>query len=144
DQASFFVATHGESARRSRPYTLNQYFAAIRVDEFKYIFTTEVDNGLFQKGNFGGFSGSVAVDTGGAGLGSFFTKPQEDESIGIRHIPMIIPTIGAAGDYMKELVKYPPQFKIGFLSNNPPAYDILPKLREMIVTSGIGKRPAPQ
>ena len=37
DQASFLVADDGLSARRSRPYTLNQYFAAIRVDEFKYV-----------------------------------------------------------------------------------------------------------
>lgn len=35
DQASWFVANDGHSARRSRPYTLNQYFASIRVDEFK-------------------------------------------------------------------------------------------------------------
>ena len=40
-------------------------------------------------------------------------------SVGIRHIPMGVP-IGDAGWYMKELIKYPPQFKIGFLSNNPP------------------------
>src|SRR5215475_5091248 len=144
DQASFLVADHGESARRSRPYTLNQYFNAMRIDEFKYIFTTEVDNGLFQKGNIGGFSGSIAVDTGGGVMVNLYTDPQESESIGIRHIPMIIPVMGAAGDYMKELIKYPPQFKIGFLSNNPPAYDILPKLKSTIGTSGIGKRPAPQ
>ena len=35
-------------------------------------------------------------------------------SIGIRHIPMAVGVIGAAGDYVKELIKYPPQFKIGF------------------------------
>ena len=44
---------------------------------------------------------------------------QEDVSIGIRHM---VPVMGTAGWYMKELVKYPPQFKIGFLSNNPPVY----------------------
>ena len=28
--------------------------------------------------------------------------------------------------------KYPPQFKIGFLSNNPPMYDLIPKAKEAI------------
>jgi hypothetical protein len=55
-----------------------------------------------------------------------------------------VPVMAATGDYMKELVKYPPQFKIGFVSNNPPAYDILPKLRETIGTTGVGKHPGPQ
>jgi arylsulfatase len=144
DQASFLVADHGESARRSRPYTLNQYFAAMRIDEFKGIFTTEVDNGLFQKGNIGGFSGSIVVDTGGAVVVNLYTNPQEDESVGIRHIPMAVPVNAAAGDYMKELIKYPPQFKIGNVGNNPPVYDLLPKLRSTVGTSGVGKRPAPQ
>jgi arylsulfatase len=43
---------------------------------------------------------------------------------------------------MKDLIKYPPQFKIGFLSNNPPAYDLLPKLQEILEKKGIG-RPTP-
>ena len=34
--------------------------------------------------------------------------------------------------YMKELVKYPPQFKIGALNNNPPIYDLLPKVKGAI------------
>ena len=58
---------------------------------------------------------------------------------------MMVPVIGTAGWYMKELVKYPPQFKIGFLSNNPPVYDILPKVREMMeknAEKGLG-RPTP-
>jgi hypothetical protein len=33
---------------------------------------------------------------------------------------------------VKELIKYPPQFKIGFPFNNPPIYDLLPKAREAI------------
>lgn len=142
DQASFLVADQGQSARRSRPYTLNQYFAAMRVDEFKYIFTTEIDNSVFQKGDIGGFSGAIATETGGAMMVNLYTNPQEDVSVGVRHIPMTVPVMGAAGDYMKDLVKYPPQFKIGFLSNNPPAYDMLPKLQEILEKKGIG-RPTP-
>ena len=145
DQASFLVADNGQSARRSRPYTLNQYFAMIRVDEFKYIFTTELEGGFFRKGNTGGFSGPVVTDTGGGVMVNLYANPQEDVSIGIRHIPMMVPVANAAGWYLTELLKYPPQFKIGFLSNNPPAYDALPKLKELIqenvTKQGIGRAP---
>src|SRR5262245_758018 len=144
DQASFLVANEGQSARRSRPYTLNQYFAMMRVDEFKYIFTTEVQDGFFQKGDVGGFSGPIATDTGGVVMVNLYTNPQEDVSVGVRHIPMAVPVIGAAGTYMKELVKYPPNFKIGFLSNNPPVYNLLPKAREAMEKFEIGKRPSTQ
>jgi hypothetical protein len=43
---------------------------------------------------------------------------------------LIVPVIGTAVWYMKELSKYAPQFKIGFLSNNPRVYDLLPKAAE--------------
>jgi len=142
DQSGFLVADNGMSARRSRPYTLNQYFAAMRIDEFKYIFTTENQGALFDKGDVGGFSGTVATETGGGIMVNLYTNPQEDASVGIRHIPMTVPVMGAAGDYMKELVKYPPQFKIGFLTNNPPVYDLLPKAKELLEKNGVG-RPSP-
>ena len=132
DQTGMLLADNGESARRSRPYTLNQYFAMMRVDEFKYIFTTEIQGGFFQKGDIGGFSGPIVTDTGGAVLINLYTNPQEDVSIGVRHIPMAVPVIGTAGWYYKQLIKYPPQFKIGFISNTPPIYDLLPKAREAI------------
>ena len=139
DQASFLVADDGESARRSRPYTLNQYFSAIRVDEFKYIFTAEIEDGFFKKGEIGGFSGPIVTDTGGAVMVNLYTDPQEDENIGIRHIPMSVPVGIAAAWYMQELIKYPPQFKIGFLSNNPPLYDLLPLLKQGLQKNGAGK-----
>jgi len=104
----------------------------MRVDEFKYIFTTEIQGGFFQKGDIGGFSGPIVTDTGGAVLINLYTNPQEDVSIGVRHIPMAVPVIGTAGWYYKQLIKYPPQFKIGFISNTPPIYDLLPKAREAI------------
>jgi len=132
DQASFLVAKDGHSLRRSRPYTLNQYFASIRVDEFKYTWTAEIQNGVVQKGDVGGFSGFVFTESGGGIVFNLYTNPQEDASIGIRHIPMAVPVMGSAGEYMRDLIKYPPQFKIGFLSNNPPVYDILPKVRELM------------
>jgi hypothetical protein len=44
---------------------------------------------------------------------------------------MSVPILSAGGFYMKELIKYPPQFKIGFMSNNPPVYDLLPQMQKM-------------
>jgi arylsulfatase A-like enzyme len=131
DQASFLVADNGLSARRSRPYTLNQYFAAVRIDEFKGVMTAEIENGVVQKGDWGGFSGPIFTDSGGGIVFNLYTNPQEDVSVGIRHIPVSVPIMAASGFYLKELIKYPPQFKIGFMSNNPPVYDLLPKMQEL-------------
>ena len=146
DQASFLVADDGLSARRSRIYTLNQYFAATRIDEFKGVMTMEIENSVVQKGNYGGFSGGIFTDSGGGIVFNLYTNPQEDVSIGIRHIPLSVPLIAASGAYLKDLVKYPPQFKIGFMSNNPPVYDMLPKMQEILKENlekyGVG-RPTP-
>jgi arylsulfatase len=65
-------------------------------------------------------------------------------SIGMRHIPMAVPVIGSAGWHMKQLIRCPTQFKIGFFSNNPPVYDLLPKAKEAIENFELGKRPAPE
>jgi arylsulfatase A-like enzyme len=132
DQASFLLADDHLSNRRSRPYTLNQYFAGMRVDEFKYVWTGEIQDGVVQKGDWGGFSGSIFTDSGGAIVFNLYSSPQEDVNIGVRHLPMAIPVIGTAGWYMQELMKYPPQFKIGFLSNNPPMYNLAPEARKMM------------
>jgi hypothetical protein len=43
DQSSFFIADDGQSARRARIYTMNQYLSAVRVDEFKYAITAELE-----------------------------------------------------------------------------------------------------
>jgi len=100
------------------------------VDEFKYVWTAELENAVVQKGDWGGFSGAVFTDSGSGIMFNLYTDPKEDVSIGIRHLPMAVPVLGAASSYMKELIKYPPQFKVGFLSNNPPVYDLLPKMQE--------------
>ena len=86
-------ADEGESARRSRLYTLNQYFAMVRVDEFKYIFTAEIEDGFFKNGDMGGFSGPIVTDTGGGIVFNLYTNPQQDVSIGVRHIPMMVPVM---------------------------------------------------
>jgi arylsulfatase len=97
DQASFLIADDGLSARRSRIYTLNQYYSAIRIDEFKGVATGELETAVVQKGHPGGFSGSIFTDTGGAIVFNLYTNPQEDESIGIRHIPLAVPLGETAG-----------------------------------------------
>ncbi|WP_199252675.1 sulfatase-like hydrolase/transferase [Chachezhania sediminis] len=143
DQLSFLVADKGYSNRRSRPYTINQYFGSMRVDEFKYMFTGEIQNSIVQKGSWGGFSGSLFTDTGGAVMFNLYANPQEDVNIGIRHIPATVPVIGATSAYIKDLMDYPPQFKIGFISNNPAMYDLAPQAREamkkIMDENGVGR-----
>jgi len=51
---------------------------------------------------------------------------------------MAVPLGTTAGDYLKLLFEYPPQFKVGFMSNNPPVYDVLP-VGEMAVDAWIKK-----
>ena len=63
---------------------------------------------------------------------NLYTNPKEDVPAELRHIPMSVPLAGAAGSYIRDLIKYPPQFKIGFLNNNPPIYDLLPKVKGTI------------
>ena len=118
DQTSFFLATDGESCRRSRIYTLNQFFAMCRVDEFQYIFTAELEGGFFKRGDIGGFSGPIATQTGGAVCINLYTNPQQDVSVGVRHIPMTVPVIGEVKRYFEVLKKYPPHVKVGFPGNN--------------------------
>jgi arylsulfatase len=117
DQTSFFLATEGESCRRSRIYTLNQFFAMCRVDEFQYVFTAEIQDGFFKKGDVGGFSGPVITQTGGAIAINLWTNPQQDVSVGIRHIPITVPLLAEAARYREVLKNYPPKFKVGFAGN---------------------------
>ena len=91
-----------------------------------------------KRGYTGGFSGSIFIDTGGAVVVNLYTNPQEDVSVGIRHIPMAVPLGTTGGWYLKELFEYPPQFKVGFMSNNPPIYDVLP-VGEMAAKAWIKK-----
>lgn len=48
---------------------------------------------------------------------------------------------------LEELIKYPPQFKIEFLSNNPPVYNLLPKVQEILKQNmenrGVGREGSP-
>ncbi len=117
DQTSFWLAPEGESCRRSRIYTMNQFLSAIRMDEFKAHITVELQEAIFQRGYTGGFSGAIVKNTGGATVTNLYTNPQEDTSVGIRHIPITIPIIAEGTRYMQVLKKFPPKLIIGFSSN---------------------------
>jgi arylsulfatase len=132
DQSSYFLARDGHSVRRSRPYTLKQYFAAMRVDEFKGVWTAEIENGVVQRGDWGGFSGPIFTESGGIIAFNLYTNPQEDVSVGVRHLPMIVPLGTTAAWYMRELLKYPPRFELADVSNDIPLYQLGPLVRNLV------------
>jgi arylsulfatase A-like enzyme len=117
DQTSFWLADTGQSNRRSRIYTLNQFFSGVRIDEFKCILTAELEKAIFPRGYQGGFSGAVVTQTGGAIVVNLYTDPQEDVNVGIRHIPMGMGLLQEVDRYQQVLKKYPPKFKVGFVGN---------------------------
>ena len=146
DQASFLVADNGLSARRSRTYTLNQYFAAMRIDEFKGVMTAEIENGAVQKGDWGGFCRPDLHQLRRRHCLQSVHQPAGRRERRHPPHPRRRADHGGVGFYLKELIKYPPQFKIGFMSNNPPVYDLLPKMQELrkkaTEEQGVG-RPTP-
>ena len=117
DQSSFLLADNGESCRRSRFYTLNQYLSGLRIDEFKYIITCELEDAIFPRGYKAGFSGAIITETGGGTMVNLYTDPQEDVSVGIRHLPAAMPFLAEFGRYQQVLKKYPMQVKVGFSGN---------------------------
>ena len=117
DQTSFLLADNGQSARRSRIYTLNQFFSGVRIDEFKSIITCELEKAVFPSGYSAGFSGSIVTQTGGTLVVNLYTNPQEDITVGVRHLPLTVPLMDEENRYQEVLKKYPPQEKIGFAGN---------------------------
>jgi arylsulfatase A-like enzyme len=117
DQTSFWLAPEGQSCRRSRIYTMNQYLSAVRMDEFKAHVAVELQGAIFKRGDTGGFSGAIVTQTGGATVTNLYTNPQEDTSTGIRHIPITIPLLGEIQRYSDVLKKYPPKSVVAFSGN---------------------------
>ena len=106
DQSSYFLAKNGQSARKSIIFTMNSHVSAVRIDEFKYHLVVQLQNALFPLGLKGGFSGAIVQETGGVTVTNLYTNPQEDISVGIRHLPVTIP-LGVEGTrYQKVLEKY--------------------------------------
>ena len=117
DQTSFLLAPDGESCRRSRIYTMNEYVSALRMDEFKAHITVELQESIFERGFTGGFSGSIVKQTGGATVTNLYTNPREDVSVGVRHIPITIPLATEGTRYAEVLKKFPPRIKVSFAGN---------------------------
>jgi arylsulfatase len=118
DQVSFLLADEGESNRRSRIYTMNQYFSALRIDEFKCHFVVELQQAIFGNGFKGGFSGTINNDLATGTVTNLYTDPQENLSLGIRHLPMTMILSAEDSRYRDVLKKFPPKTIIGVPSQN--------------------------
>lgn len=112
DQTSFLLADEGQSNRRSVIYTMNSHLAAVRVDEFKMELVVQLQDAIWSGGNLGGFSGAIIPETGGVTVVNLYTNPQEDVSVGIRHLPVTIPLGQEASRYAAVLEKYPPRISV--------------------------------
>ncbi|WJD51098.1 sulfatase-like hydrolase/transferase [Enterobacter sp. PGRG2] len=111
NQASWFVGNTGQSNRRAEHYFLNGQLSAVRVDEFKYHTLIQQPYAFTSKGYQGGFTGSISK-TAGSMIFNLYTNPQEDESVGIRHIPVGIILQEEIKNYNNILNKYPPSVQI--------------------------------
>ncbi|SAK42774.1 arylsulfatase [Caballeronia fortuita] len=111
DQTSFLLADNGVSNRKSVFYFWNDEISAVRVDEFKFMVKAQEANSLTQQGFNGGFSGSVQGSWASV-MFNLYTNPKEDETVGIRHIPMGVPLQAEMLRYADVLKKYPPRHQI--------------------------------
>lgn len=113
DEKSFLLAKNGESNRRSILYFWNDQPSAVRVDEFKLFFLAQMPFSLTQNGYHGGFTGTV-TRTAGMTVFNLYANPQEDNSVGIRHIPATVDLGVEFERYKAVLKKYPPHVQVGF------------------------------
>ena len=113
DQRSFLLAKNGESNRRSILYFWNDQPSAVRVDEFKFFVLAQMPFSLTQNGYHGGFTGTVAR-TAGMTVFNLYANPQEDNSVGIRHIPATMDLVTEFERYKAVLKKFPPNVQVGF------------------------------
>jgi arylsulfatase len=112
DQLSFLVGENSQSNRKSVFYFWDDKLAAVRVDEFKYAELLQNTNEITQRGYNGGFSGGL-VQAYGSFIFNLYTNPQEDESVGIRHIPLGVPIQTEFNRYKLEVLKkYPPRIQV--------------------------------
>lgn len=112
DQVPFLLGDDGQSCRRSIIYSMGSHLSAVRVDEFKMHLVVQLQNAIFSQGNKGGFTGAMVQETGGMATVNLYTNPQEDMSIGVRHVPAAIPVGNELNRYAAVLAKFPPQTKV--------------------------------
>lgn len=113
DQASFLLGTKGQSNRRAVHYFWNGQLSAVRIDEFKYHLLVQQPYAITQRGSQGGFSGTIMPTAGGT-IFNLYTNPQEDNTIGIRHIPMGVALQAEEQAYKEILKQYPAKVQISF------------------------------
>jgi arylsulfatase len=113
DQTSFLLAKNGESNRRSILYFWSDQLSGVRMDEFKALSLAQMPFSLTRNGYHGGFTGTVER-TAGVTMFNLYADPQEDNSIGVRHIPAFIGLEMEAERYKEVLKKFPPKVQIGF------------------------------
>jgi arylsulfatase len=111
DQTSFLLAQNGESNRRSILYFLGAHLAAVRIDELKFHVLVQVPDAVTRRVQQGGLSGT-AQQTAGSIMFNLYTNPQEDDMIGVRHIPLGIPLLTEMQRYQAVLQKFPPSTQI--------------------------------
>ena len=113
DQTSFLLAKNGELNRRSILYFWSDQLSGVRMDEFKALSLAQMPFSLTRNGYHGGFTGTVER-TAGVTMFNLYADPQEDNSIGVRHIPAFIGLEMEAERYKAVLKKFPPKVQIGF------------------------------
>ena len=113
DQASFLLSKNGQSNRKAVHYFWNGKLSAVRIDEFKFFELVQQPFAFTRTGYQGGFSGAI-MQPAGTLMFNLYTNPQEDDHIGIRHIPMGVPLQTEMIAYKEILKKYPPVVQIGF------------------------------
>ena len=113
DQSSFLLAKDGQSKRKTIHYFWNDKLAAVRVDEFKIHTLLQEPYLLTPNGSHGGFTG-VILESAGSMMFNLYTNPQEDDAVGIRHIPLGVPLNAELAAYQAILKKYPGKVQIGF------------------------------
>ncbi len=111
DQASFLLAKDGQSNRKSVFYFWNDKLSAVRIDEFKFFVLAQQPFAFTQTGYQGGFSGAI-LPVAGTMMFNLYTNPQEDDHIGIRHIPMGVPLMNEMDMYKEILKKYPSKVQV--------------------------------
>ncbi|WP_304487956.1 sulfatase-like hydrolase/transferase [Chitinophaga sp. Cy-1792] len=111
DQLSFLAGDNSQSNRKSVFYFWDDKLSAVRVDEFKFMELAQQANAITQRGFNGGFSGGL-VQAFGSIMFNLYTNPQEDETVGIRHIPLGVPLQTEFLRYRGVLKKYPGRVQI--------------------------------
>ena len=76
-------------------------------------FLAQMPFSLTQNGYHGGFTGTVAR-TAGMTVFNLYANPQEDNSVGIRHIPATVDLGVEFERYKAALKKFPPHVQVGF------------------------------